>query len=148
MPFSFRKVSILAMALLGASLLPAQPARNRYALILEDSPVATQFSRARMTEAASVSYARTLQQRQQSVRAELDRRGIVTTGSVTALLNAVFVVAPADSVADLQTIPGVSSVVPVRTYHRKLNRATVLVNAPAAWSALGGVNNAGAGVKI
>ena len=48
----------------------------------------------------------------------------------------------------MQSIPGVSSVVPIRTYHRKLNRATALVNAPAAWSALGGVNNAGAGVKI
>lgn len=136
------------MALLGASLLFAQPARNRYALILEDSPVASQFSRARMAETASVNYARTLRQRQQSVQTELTRRGIVTTGSVTTLLNAVFVVAPAGSIADLQSIPGVSSVVPIRTYHRKLNRATALVNAPAAWNVLGGVANAGAGVKI
>ena len=148
MPFSFRKTSILAMALLGASLLPAQPARNRYALILEDSPVAAQFSRARMAEAASVNYARSLQQRQQSVRAALAQRGIVPTGSVTTLLNAVFVVAPEDSIADLKSIPGVQSVVPIRIYHRRLNRATALVNAPAAWSALGGVNNAGAGIKI
>jgi len=148
MPFSFRKTSILAMALLGASLLPAQPARNRYALILEDSPVAAQFSRARMAEAASVNYARSLQQRQQSVRAALAQRGIVPTGSVTVLLNAVFVVAPEDSVADLKSIPGVQNVVPIRIYHRRLNRATALVNAPAAWSALGGVNNAGAGIKI
>ena len=101
-----------------------------------------------MAEAESLNYARTLQQRQQSVRAELTRRGIVTTGSVSTLLNAVFVVAPADSVADLQSIPGVSSVVPLRTYHRKLNRATALVNAPAAWNAVGGVANAGAGIKI
>jgi len=148
MPVSFRKISVLAMALLGASLLPAQPARNRYALILEDSPVAAQFSRQRMAQPEGANYRRTLQQRQQSVRGELARRGIVPTGSVTTLLNAVFVVAPADSVADLQSIPGVKSVVPIRIYHRKLNRATALVNAPAAWSALGGVNNAGAGVKI
>jgi minor extracellular serine protease Vpr len=148
MPFSFRPGWILAIALLGASLLPAQPARNRYALILEDPPVAAQFSRARMGEAVSVNYARSLQQRQQSVRAALAQRGIEPTGSVTALLNAVFVVAPEDSVADLKSIPGVKSVVPIRIYHRKLNRATALVNAPAAWSALGGVSNAGAGVKI
>src|SRR5690348_13650316 len=102
MRFSFRQVSILAMALLGASLLPAQPARNRYALILEDSPVASQFSRARMKAADGVNYERTLRQRQQSVRTQLEQRGIVTTGSVTTLLNAVFVVAPADGVADLQ----------------------------------------------
>lgn len=148
MLFSFRKISIVTMALLGASLLPAQAARNRYALILEDSPVAVQFSRQRMAQPESANYRRTLQQRQQSVRGELARRGIVPTGSVATLLNAVFVVAPADSVADLKTIPGVKSVVPIRIYHRKLNRATALVNAPAAWGALGGVNNAGAGVKI
>ena len=148
MPFSFRKVSIVAMAVLGASLLPAQAARNRYALILEDAPVATQFSRQRMALAEGANYTRTLEQRQQAVRGELARRGIEPTGSVTALMNAVFVVAPADSVADLKSIPGVKSVVPLRIYRRKLNRATALVNAPAAWSALGGPENAGAGVKI
>src|SRR5512142_2337719 len=117
MLFSFRKISIVTMALLGASLLPAQAARNRYALILEDSPVAVQFSRQRMAQPESANYRRTLQQRQQSVRGELARRGIVPTGSVATLLNAVFVVAPADSVADLKTIPGVKSVVPIRIYH-------------------------------
>ena len=98
--------------------------------------------------AAAANYTRSLEQRQQSVRAELARRRIEPTGSVTTLLNAIFVVAPAASVADLKTIPGVKSVVPIRTYRRKLSRATALVNAPAAWSALGGVENAGAGVKI
>ncbi len=33
-------------------------------------------------------------------------------------------------------------------YYRKLNRATALMNAPAAWNVLGGPENAGAGVKI
>ena len=148
MLFHFRKFSIVAMAVLGASLLPAQPARNRYALILEDAPVAAQFSRQRMALGESATYSRTLEQRQQAVRGELARRGIEPTGSVTALMNAVFVVAPPDGVADLQNIPGVKSVVRLRIYHRKLNRATALVNAPAAWSALGGSGNAGAGVKI
>jgi minor extracellular serine protease Vpr len=148
MPSSFRKVSIVVMALLGASLLPAQAARNRYALILEDPPVAAQFSRQRMALAEGANYARSLEQRQQAVRGELARRGMEPTGSVTTLMNAVFVVAPEDSVADLKNIPGVKSVVPLRIYHRKLNRATALVNAPAAWSALGGPENAGAGVKI
>ena len=144
----FRKVSILTIFLMSAPFLPAQATRNRYALILDDTPVASQFSKESMAQAEAANYRRSLQQRQQSVRAELARRGIVPTGSTTALLNAIFVMAPADSIADLQNIPGVKSVVPLRTYHRKLNRATTLVNAPAAWSAVGGVNNAGAGVKI
>jgi minor extracellular serine protease Vpr len=144
----FRKVSILTIFLMSAPFLPAQATRNRYALILDDSPVASQFSKESMAQAGAANYRRSLQQRQQAVRTELARRGIVPTGSTTALVNAIFVMAPADSVADLQNIPGVKSVVPLRTYHRKLNRATTLVNAPAAWSAVGGVNNAGAGVKI
>jgi minor extracellular serine protease Vpr len=147
MSYLSRKVLILLMAVVGASVLSAQT-RNRYALILEDSPVVSQFSRERMATAEGANYKRSLQQRQESVRAELAQRGIVPTGSVTLLMNAVFVVAPAASVADLKSIPGVRSVVPIRTYHRKLNRATALVNAPAAWSALGGMESAGAGVKI
>ncbi|HEY2844601.1 MAG TPA: S8 family serine peptidase, partial [Bryobacteraceae bacterium] len=75
-------------------------------------------------------------------------RQIQTTGSVTTVMNAVFVLAPASSVADLKTVPGVIGVVPIRTYRRKLNRATGLVNAPAAWSTLGGVDQAGVGIKI
>jgi uncharacterized protein (TIGR03437 family) len=139
---------IVVIAVLGASLLSAQTTRNRYALILEDSPVTSQFSRQRMALAEGANYARSLEQRQESVRGELALRGVEPTGSVTQLLNAVFVVAPADSVADLRNIAGVKSVVPIRIYRRKLNRATALVNAPAAWSALGGADNAGTGVKI
>lgn len=139
---------ILAAAVLSASLLLAQSGRNRYALILEDSPVASRFSRERMVQVESVDYARSLQQRQESVRGELSRRGIEPTGSVTVLMNAVFVVARPESLADLKSIPGVAGVVPIRTYRRKLSRATGLVNAPAAWSAVGGTNNAGAGIKI
>ncbi len=35
-----------------------------------------------------------------------------------------------------------------RRYRLNLNRATQLVNAPAAWNAFGGIQNAGAGIKI
>ncbi len=139
-------VPALLLALLAGENLWAQSLRNRYALILEDAPVASQFPRERPAEAAS--YARSLEDRHASVRAELARRRIEPTGSAKTVLNAIFVVAPAESVADLASIPGVKSVVPVRAYKRKLNRATALVNAPAAWSALGGAENAGAGVKI
>ena len=38
--------------------------------------------------------------------------------------------------------------VALRWRRLNLNRATQLVNAPAAWTALGGVQNAGAGIKI
>jgi minor extracellular serine protease Vpr len=146
--FSIAVVALLGVSTAIAQRAPGQSPRNRYALILEDSPVASQFSRERMGLAEAANYARGLEQRHESVRAELARRRIEPTGSAKTVLNAIFVAAPAESVADLASIPGVKSVVPVRTYKRKLNRATALVNAPAAWSALGGAENAGAGVKI
>ncbi len=143
-----KKFPVLALLILSASLLPAQAGRNRYALILEDAPVAAQFSKERMALPERANYGRALEQRQQAVRAELTQRGMEPTGSVTTLMNAVFVAAPPGSVEELKNIPGVRGVIPVRTYTRKLNRATALVNAPAAWSALGGPGNAGLGVKI
>ena len=73
---SFRKFPILILAVMSASLLAAQAGRNRYAVILEDSPVAAQFSRERMALAEGANYTRSVEQRQQTVRGELARRGM------------------------------------------------------------------------
>ncbi len=102
-------------------------AQTRYALILNDPPVET---------------------RRQAVRAELAHRNISITGSTKILLNAVFVTAPKERLDELKSLPGVKGVVALRWRRLNLNRATQLVNAPAAWTALGGVQNAGAGIKI
>src|SRR6266481_2468579 len=48
----------------------------------------------------------------------------------------------------LRAGPGVVSVEPGLTYALSMNRSVGVINAPAAWSALGGVANAGAGMKI
>ena len=82
------------------------------------------------------------------MRAALASRNIAVTGSVNTLLNAIFVTASSDQVAELKKLPGVIGVVPGRFYYPKLNRATQLVNAPAAWNILGGVQNSGRGIKI
>jgi uncharacterized protein (TIGR03437 family) len=64
------------------------------------------------------------------------------------LANAIFVTVPPGRVAELRTLPGVQAVVPMLTMHPKLNQALNLVGASAAWTALGGGTNAGAGVTI
>ena len=64
------------------------------------------------------------------------------------VLNAIFVTVPASRVPELRAIPGVAAVRPIRRYKANLNRATQLMNAPAAWSQVGGQSNAGAGIKI
>jgi len=116
-----RPVSFLA--LLTVPIL----AQTRYALILTDPPAET---------------------RQQALRNELARRNISITGSTKTLLNAVYVAAPQERLDELKALPGVKGVIALRWRRLNLNRATQLVNAPSAWAALGGVTNAGAGMKI
>jgi uncharacterized protein (TIGR03437 family) len=85
---------------------------------------------------------------QAGVRREIERRNLRVTGSVDTLLNAVFVQASPDRAAELRGVPGVKAVVPLHTFRMHLNKAVELENVPAAWQAMGGTANAGAGVKI
>ena len=117
------------MILLAASVtvLPGfgQYARNRYALILQDKPVASRFTtREQMGTAAANGYRRQLASRQSSVHQELQRRGVPIISSVSEVLNAVFVSATPDRVAELEAIPGVIGVRPMRQIQLTLNKAT------------------------
>jgi len=127
----------------------AQSSRTRYALILEDPPVSERFAaREARDSLAARNYRQQVEARQQALRTELTTRTIQITGSVSTLLNAVFVMSPPGRAGELKSLPGVKGVVALRTRHLLLNRATQLMNAPAAWNALGGMQNAGAGMKI
>ena len=81
---------------------------------------------------------------------ELARRQIRVDGSVSTVLNAIFVGAPPDRLAELLAIPGVIGAMPERAIRPSLNKATTLANAPAAWAqaVIGGQSNAGNGIKI
>lgn len=133
--------------------LPAfgQYARNRYALFLTDPPVVQRVgSQERLGAPDAVTYRRQVESRQRSVMDALTARQIRVTGSVSVLLNAVFVTAEPGRVAEMAALPGVAGVVPMRRGKMDLNTAINLVNAPAAWalSAIGGQANAGKGVKV
>jgi minor extracellular serine protease Vpr len=112
--------------------------QEEYALILQDPPLARQpATRARIESA------------QRQLRGELARRKIRVSGSAETLLNAVFVRAPGDRLAELGSLAGVRHVVRLPRLKRNLNVAVNLVYVPTAWSALsGGMANAGTGVKI
>lgn len=145
---SNRAFFIIAICLIGASGF-AQFAPNRYTLILADPPVATRFaSQESLRSAEALNYRERIQAQQRALRAELASRNIQVTTSVSDLLNAIFVVASPDRVAEMKSLPGVLGVVQQRLYTSKLNRATQLVNAPAAWNTLGGIQNSGRGMKI
>lgn len=138
-------VLILSFSNLGFS----QYAANRYALILEDAPVMMQTeSRTGPTSAKAMQHKANVAARQRTLIAELNKRNVAVTGTVSTIANAVFVSANADAIAEMSKLPGVLGAVRLRRYSMKLNRATQLINAPAAWGILGGPANAGEGVKI
>jgi minor extracellular serine protease Vpr len=127
----------------------ARPASNRYALVLEDPPVSQFYpSREAMRSAVASTYRQQIRAKHANLRSEIASRGLVVTGESDTILNALFVAVSPERAAELATLPGVSAVVPLRYYKLNMNRAVSLVDAPAAWNALGGVSNAGAGIKI
>jgi uncharacterized protein (TIGR03437 family) len=126
-------------------------APDRYILFLGDDPAATHFAtRSQLQTAAAISYRQQIESRQQAVKQDLASRNIQVVGSASTVMNAIFVVAPASRVAELRSVPGVIGVMPERRIKPNLNKATALVNAPAAWAQLAnlGQSNPGSGIKI
>ena len=127
----------------------AQIIPGRYILILEDPPVSAKFSeRADLEGSQAAAYRTQIEDKQTAVKKDLEARKLSVTGSVSALLNAIFVAAPSSRLSELQGEPGVIAVRPMRRFRPLLNRATQLMNAQAAWNLVGGITNAGMGIKI
>jgi minor extracellular serine protease Vpr len=148
--FSYISRATLCAALAVAAI-PAfsQQYSDQYALILSDEPVIARFQgRDAHRSTVAEAYRRQLVSTQQAVRAAALSRKATVTGSADTVLNAVFVHATPDQVAGLQSIPGVKAVIRMRSALPALNRAATLMNAPAAWTALGGQGSSGAGIKI
>jgi minor extracellular serine protease Vpr len=135
--------------LIAGSIDAARPVSNRYALLLDDPPVSQFYpSRESMLSPVAATYRQQIRAKHAAVRSEIAARGLIVTSEVDTLLNAIFVAAPPERAAELASIPGVSGVMPLRYYKLHLNRAVTLVDASGAWNALGGVSNAGLGVKV
>ncbi|MBC7927239.1 MAG: S8 family serine peptidase, partial [Bryobacteraceae bacterium] len=139
---------LAACALFAAETSAAVP-RERFVLLLHDQPLGadpeTPVNGKAMTKSARAGM---LAAKQQTLRAALAERKISITASDQILVNAVFVEAPAGSRALLQALPGVDRVERLRPLKRHLDTAASLLNVSAAWSAVNGEQNAGAGVKI
>jgi minor extracellular serine protease Vpr len=145
-------LGVFGLVLLGTGALPAlraQSPKQHYILILEDPPVAERYASAEQARSSEAgTYRQQIEAKHQSLQNELTSRHFQVTGSVSTLLNAVFVIAPKARLDELKALAGVKGVVTGRRYHLNLNRATGLVNAPAAWSTLGSIQTAGKGMKI
>lgn len=144
-----RRLSPLLLGLFAGLLAAAPRDFDRWALILEDPPLAVQVgSREQLYRSEARQKAERLLARQQQVVAELRRRNIPVTGTVHRLLNAVFVRAPEGRLEELRRLPGVRGVAYLPPIRLHMDRALDLANVRAAWTRIGGVANAGAGVKI
>ena len=140
---------LCSLVLIAASVSQARTREHDYALVLQDPPVAEKIaSRAMLRSAAAATHLARIQGAQKSLAAELARREIRVTGSVQVLLNAVFVRTTRQKAAQLLGVAGVTRVAYLAPIHMNLDRAVDIVRATAAWNAAGGVENAGAGVKI
>jgi minor extracellular serine protease Vpr len=119
---------------------------TRYAVILTDPAAATVAAR---SDRAAMDSARTrIRSSHESIKAALRRSNIPITGEASTLLNAIFVAADASQLAQLRSLPGVAYIAKMPRYRLELDKAVQLINVPAAWSALGGASNSGAGIKI
>ncbi|PYT28162.1 MAG: hypothetical protein DMG57_15880 [Acidobacteria bacterium] len=140
---------LLLVFTLGIRPLGAAKIYERYALILSD-PSAAEFASSHQNAPRSVvdTHRQRVEAQQDSLKQELARRTFIVSGSVSNVLNAIFVLTTPDRVSELRALPGVAAVRPLRRFRRLLDRAVQLMNGPAAWNAVGGVQQAGLGVRI
>ena len=112
-------------------------AQERYAVVLEEAPVAVaRTGRAKVLES------------QNSVRKNFGRMKVREMGTTETLVNAVFIEASEEPAAEMRRMPGVKYVQRLRKYKRLDQPAADLARVQAAWNVTGGAENAGAGVKI
>ncbi len=137
------------LLLVPAAFAQPRPRTGEYALILRDPSVAQSVaSRDALRGSAALALRRRVEAAQRPVLAELARRHVTVHAAFSLLANAIYVDAAHADPAALAAIPGVRRVEFLPPVRPALNTAVNLVNAPAAWNAVGGAANAGAGVKI
>jgi minor extracellular serine protease Vpr len=127
----------------------AAPKPQEFVVLLDDQPVSVRFNGAIQRDSlAARTFRAQIHARQAAVTQRLTALKVPVTGSADTFLNALFVSAPMDQVAAILAIPGVSNVALAPRMKRKLDRALDLQKVKQAWNSVGGVTQAGAGVKI
>src|ERR1022692_143564 len=143
-----KRVSVFLL-LVTAAFAQTHSRLAEYALVLEDPPVAQKAqSRAALQSAEAQAHLRKIRGAQSLVLAELAARKVRVSATSQVLVNAIFVHIAPEQAAALKNIPGVKWIQSQPMSKPLLNAAVNLVGLPAAWSAIGGSANAGAGVRI
>jgi len=119
---------------------------------LADWPNAARYKNGKLdfTAGANGQYQASLAHARNDFRQWLRSTGLLAQviREYDTVLNGVAVQLNGASLDSLKAGPGVSLVEPSLTYTPTMNRSVGVINAPAAWAAVGGVAHAGAGIKI
>jgi minor extracellular serine protease Vpr len=117
-------------------VLSAQVVPGKYIVELAGSPAVSTHNRAPVRAA------------QARMRPSIEGLGARVVASFDLVSNAFVVEIPDADAPRLARHPGVARVTPVPVAHASLDHALPLLHVPEAWAAIGGLSNAGAGVKI
>ena len=122
-----------------------QDGREAYVVVFHDAPLARTASR----EAAAAK-AGALHSLQGEFERDMHSRipNFRSGARYVHVLNGMAVLVPKGSLDALRGDPRVRDVYPVRKYELRLDSSNAVMGAPTFWSALGGDDNAGKGVKI
>ncbi|MDX2179263.1 MAG: S8 family serine peptidase [Bryobacteraceae bacterium] len=137
-----RGLAVAALAWF-ASAAPAWAQREeRWAAFLNSPPEVERSDKSPAARTAAFA-------ERSAVRAALAERKLPVLGSSELLVNAVYFAGTREDAEAVRGLPGVSGVVRLKVYKKHADdRATEIVRAPQAWTALGGIDNAGTGVRI
>jgi minor extracellular serine protease Vpr len=155
--------SLALATLLGLALLHSASAAEgvrSYTVVLREPSVGQQIPNRLRSRGGRVDFQRAAIQAdlrnlehsvdlsQQPLKAAIEHEGAEVVGSVRHVLNAIFIRATREQVSNIERLGGVERVVRNSRFKMLLNRAGEIVRAPQAWDALGGIDNAGAGLRI
>jgi subtilisin family serine protease len=143
-------ILLLAVHILSAAIIP-----GHYVVELSTPSVSEQSfgrlpgrGRARLNDAAAGTQRTRIRGEQQQMRTRFEQRSARVLGSVDTVANAMFVQLDGDDArTQLQALPGVKRVVPMREFYRVMDRAVVVHKVTDAWAQLGD-GHAGEGVKV
>ena len=148
-------LSILLCITLWTPFAAAETARS-YAVILKENPVGGRVpknlrgakGRVRTGSKDYGEMTRRLLARQEPVKTAISATGAKVTTSACHTVNAVFIRATRAQTEQIRQLGGVKRVVRTPRFKKLLNEADDLIRASQAWEAVGGVSQAGAGIKI
>jgi subtilisin family serine protease len=144
----------LTLFLFIASVASGQILRNHYIVELSTAPVGEFAARQNRTlkgltrDAQLQSHQSSIRAEQQRARANIEQRGAQVLDSFELVRNALVVRMTPQTAAAVAQMGGVVRVRPVRMYRPLLDHALPLQKVPDAWQQIGGMDKAGAGVKI